>query len=117
MDQLTSHPSRIDPFQYLMETTLMLDTGYHERQKEKKPEALKSVSSHPQNSSSSPQKKKNFHSQKLEKPHSSLMNKDFKLMSSEIERRLKESLCAYCDGKSIVLRLVSKFLKTSLPNH
>ncbi|MBW0527113.1 hypothetical protein O181_066828 [Austropuccinia psidii MF-1] len=84
----------MDSLQYLMDFTLELDTRYHERQnkkshhQEKKPEASKSNSSHPQNSSSSSQKKeKNF--QKRDKPHSSLLNKDFKLMISEKERRIK----------------------------
>ncbi|MBW0581881.1 hypothetical protein O181_121596 [Austropuccinia psidii MF-1] len=104
LDQLASHPSRIDSFQDLMDITLKLDTRYHERQnekslnQEKKPEASKSSSSHPQSSSSSIQKKKkNF--QKRDKPHSSLLNKDFKLMNSEKERRIKEGLCTYCGGK------------------
>ncbi|MBW0548045.1 hypothetical protein O181_087760 [Austropuccinia psidii MF-1] len=104
LDQLASHPSKIDPLQDLMDITLELDTRYHERQnekihhQEKKPEASKSNSSHPQSSSSSSQKKKkNF--QKRDKPHSSLLNKDFKLMNSEKERRIKEGLCTYCGGK------------------
>ncbi|MBW0569145.1 hypothetical protein O181_108860 [Austropuccinia psidii MF-1] len=104
LDQLASHSSRIDSLQDLMDVTLELDTRYHERKKEKghhqekKPEASKSSSSHPQNSSSSSQKKKkNF--QKRDKPHSSLLNKDFKLMNSEKERRIKEGLCTYCGGK------------------
>ncbi|MBW0552771.1 hypothetical protein O181_092486 [Austropuccinia psidii MF-1] len=51
---------------------------------EKKPEASKSSSSHPQKSASSSQKrKKNF--QKRDKPHSFLLNKYFKLMNSEKE--------------------------------
>ncbi|MBW0484268.1 hypothetical protein O181_023983 [Austropuccinia psidii MF-1] len=56
LDQLASHPSRIDSLQYLIDVTLELDTRYHERQKEKsnhqekKSEASKSSSSHPQNS-------------------------------------------------------------------
>ncbi|MBW0503888.1 hypothetical protein O181_043603 [Austropuccinia psidii MF-1] len=86
LDQLASHPSRIDSLQDLMDVTLELDTRYHERQKdnshhqEKKSEASKSNSSHPQNSSSSShKKKKNF--QKRDKPHSSLLNKDFKSMN------------------------------------
>ncbi|MBW0587607.1 hypothetical protein O181_127322 [Austropuccinia psidii MF-1] len=90
--------------QDLMDVTLELDTRYHERQKEKshhqekKPEASKLISSHPQNSSSpSHKKKKNF--QKRDKPHSSLLNKDFKLMNSEEERTIKEGLCIYCGGK------------------
>ncbi|MBW0548153.1 hypothetical protein O181_087868 [Austropuccinia psidii MF-1] len=103
LDQLASHPSRIDSLQDLMEITLELDTRYHERQnekshhQEKKPETSKSNSSHPQNSSSSIQKKKNF--EKRDKLHSSLLKKDFKLMNSEKERRIKEGLCAYCGGK------------------
>ncbi|MBW0483978.1 hypothetical protein O181_023693 [Austropuccinia psidii MF-1] len=97
LDQLASHPSRIDSIQDLMDVTLELNTRYHEREKEKKTEASKSISSHPQNSSSSINKKKNF--QKRDKPHSSFLNKDFKLMNSEKERRIKEGLCTYCDGK------------------
>ncbi|MBW0585909.1 hypothetical protein O181_125624 [Austropuccinia psidii MF-1] len=88
LDQLTYHPSRIDSLQDLIDITLELDTRYHGRQnekshnQEKKTEASKSNSSHPQSSSSSSQKKKkNF--QKRDKPHSSLLNKDFKLMNSE----------------------------------
>ncbi|MBW0503368.1 hypothetical protein O181_043083 [Austropuccinia psidii MF-1] len=103
--QLASHPLRVDYLQELMNVTLELDTRYHERQnkkshhQEKKPEASKSNSPHPQNSSSSIQrKKKNF--QKRDKPHSSLLNKDFKLMNSEKERTIKEGLCTYC-GKSL----------------
>ncbi|MBW0548222.1 hypothetical protein O181_087937 [Austropuccinia psidii MF-1] len=103
LDQLASHPSRIDSLQYLMDVTLELDTRYHERQKErshhqeKKLEASKSSSSYPQSFSSSSHKKKNF--QKRDKPHSSLLNKDFKLINSEKERRVKEGLCTYCGGK------------------
>ncbi|MBW0577703.1 hypothetical protein O181_117418 [Austropuccinia psidii MF-1] len=104
LDQLASHPSRIDSLQDLMDVTLELDTRYHERQKEKnhyqekKLEAPRSSTSHPQNSSgSSHKKKKNF--QKRDKPHSSLLNKNFKLMNSEKERRIKEGLCTYCGGK------------------
>ncbi|MBW0567090.1 hypothetical protein O181_106805 [Austropuccinia psidii MF-1] len=88
-----------------MDVSLKLDTRYHERQKEKnhhqekKPEASKSNSSHHQNSSSSSHKKKNFHAQKRDKPHSSLLNKDFKLKGSEKERTIKEGLCIYCGGK------------------
>ncbi|MBW0580157.1 hypothetical protein O181_119872 [Austropuccinia psidii MF-1] len=98
LDQLASHPSRIESLQDLMDVTVELDTRYHERQKEKKPEASKSISSHPQNSSSSSQKKKkNF--QKRDKPHSSFLNKDFKLMNSEKKIRIKEGLYTYCGGK------------------
>ncbi|MBW0531850.1 hypothetical protein O181_071565 [Austropuccinia psidii MF-1] len=89
LDQLDSHPSNIDSLQDLMDVSLELDTRYQERQKEKnhhqekKLEASNSNSSHHQNSSSSIHKKKNFHSQKQDKPHSSLLNKDFKLKGSE----------------------------------
>ncbi|MBW0525873.1 hypothetical protein O181_065588 [Austropuccinia psidii MF-1] len=85
LDQLASHPSNIDSLQDLMNISLKLDTRYHERQKEKNhhqeknPEASKSNSSYHQNSSSSSHKKTNFHSQKQDKPHSSFLNKDFKL--------------------------------------
>ncbi|MBW0579464.1 hypothetical protein O181_119179 [Austropuccinia psidii MF-1] len=88
-----------------MDVSLELDTRYHERQKEKnhnqekKPEASKSNSSHNHNSSSSSHKKKTFHSQKRDKPHSFLLNKDFKLKGSEKETRIKEGLCTYCGGK------------------
>ncbi|MBW0479400.1 hypothetical protein O181_019115 [Austropuccinia psidii MF-1] len=87
-----------------MDITLKPDTRDHDRpkkkshHKEKKPEASKSNSSHPQNSSSLNQKKKNF--QNRDKPHSSLLNEDFKLMGSEKERRFKEGLCDYCGGKN-----------------
>ncbi|MBW0480817.1 hypothetical protein O181_020532, partial [Austropuccinia psidii MF-1] len=104
LDQLASHPSRIDSLQDLVDITLELNTRYLERKKEKnhhqekKPEASKFISSHPQNSSSSSHKnKKNF--QKRDKPHYSLLNKDFKLIISEKERRIKEGLCAYYGGK------------------
>ncbi|MBW0585474.1 hypothetical protein O181_125189 [Austropuccinia psidii MF-1] len=104
LDQLASHPSRTNSLQDLMDITLVLDTRYHERKnekshhQEKKSEASKSSSSHPQSSSSSSQKKKkNF--QKRDKPHSSLLNKDFNLMNSEKERRINEGLCTYCGGK------------------
>ncbi|MBW0558643.1 hypothetical protein O181_098358 [Austropuccinia psidii MF-1] len=104
LDKLASQPSRIDSIQDLMDITLELDTRYHERQnekihhQEKKPEASKSNSSHPKNSSSSSQKKKkNF--QKRDKPHSSLLDKDFNLMNSEKERRIKEGLFTYCVWK------------------
>ncbi|MBW0580745.1 hypothetical protein O181_120460 [Austropuccinia psidii MF-1] len=56
LDQLASHPLIIDSLQDLMDPTLELDTRYHERQKEKihyqekKPEAPRSSTSHPQNS-------------------------------------------------------------------
>ncbi|MBW0562363.1 hypothetical protein O181_102078 [Austropuccinia psidii MF-1] len=104
LNQLASHPSRIDSLQVSMEIMLELDTRYHERQnekshhQEKKPEASKSNSSHCKSSSSSSSKKKNF--QKRDKPHLSLLNNNFKLTDSEKERRIKEVLCTYCGGKN-----------------
>ncbi|MBW0541969.1 hypothetical protein O181_081684, partial [Austropuccinia psidii MF-1] len=104
LDQLASHPSRIDSLQDLMDVNLELDTRYHDMQKEKnhyqenKPEGPRTSTSHPQNSSSSThRKKKNF--QKRDKPHFPWLNKDFKLLNSEKERRIKEGLCTYCGGK------------------
>ncbi|MBW0509739.1 hypothetical protein O181_049454 [Austropuccinia psidii MF-1] len=97
LDELASHPSNIDSLQDSMDINLELDTRYHERQKEKKPEASKSNSSHLQSSSSSSHKKKT-NLQKRDKPHSSLFNKYFKLINSEKERRIKEGLCTYCGG-------------------
>ncbi|MBW0585754.1 hypothetical protein O181_125469 [Austropuccinia psidii MF-1] len=123
LDQLASHPSNIDSLQNLMDVSLELDTRYHERQKEKnhhqekKPEASKSNSSHHQNSSSLSHKKKNFHSQKRDNPHSSLLNKDFNLKGSEKERRIKEGMYTYCGGKhsleSCVKRPQNKFTQPS----
>ncbi|MBW0552436.1 hypothetical protein O181_092151 [Austropuccinia psidii MF-1] len=87
LNQLASNPSRIDSLQDLMDVTLELDTRSHERQKEKshyqdkKPETSNSNSSDPQASSSSRNKKKK------DKPHASLLKKDFKLLNSEKERR------------------------------
>ncbi|MBW0465446.1 hypothetical protein O181_005161 [Austropuccinia psidii MF-1] len=88
-----------------MDATLELVTKYHERQKEKnhhqeqKTEASKSSYYHHQNSASSSHKKNNFQVQKRDKPHSSLLNRNNKLMGSEKERRIKEGLCTYCCGK------------------
>ncbi|MBW0591591.1 hypothetical protein O181_131306 [Austropuccinia psidii MF-1] len=99
-----------------MDNILELDTRYHERQKERKPEASKSNSSHHQNSSCSSNKKK-FHSQKWDKPHSSLLNKDFNFKGSEKEIRIKEGLCTYFGGKpsleSCVKRPQNKVTKPS----
>ncbi|MBW0492336.1 hypothetical protein O181_032051 [Austropuccinia psidii MF-1] len=105
LDQLASHPSRIESLQELMDVTLELDTRYHERKKEKShhqeknPEPSSSNSFYPQNSSSSSQRKKKIF-QKRNKPHSSLFNKDFRLMNSEKERRINEGLFTYCGGKN-----------------
>ncbi|MBW0536749.1 hypothetical protein O181_076464 [Austropuccinia psidii MF-1] len=103
--RFASLPSIIDYLQDLMEITKELNTRYHERQKEKnksqeeRTEVSKSSSSNPQNSSSSRHKmKKKYHFKKRDKPHSSLFNKDHKLMGSEKERILKEGFCAYCGG-------------------
>ncbi|MBW0483918.1 hypothetical protein O181_023633 [Austropuccinia psidii MF-1] len=109
LDQLASNPSRIESLQDLMDITVELDTRYLEKQKEKshnqekKPEASKPS-----------QKKKNF--QKRDKPHSSLLNKDFKLMNSEKERRIKEGVFTYCGGKHS-LESCFKRPQKSLPNH
>ncbi|MBW0522746.1 hypothetical protein O181_062461 [Austropuccinia psidii MF-1] len=88
-----------------MDKALELDTRYHERKnekshhQEKNPEASKSNSPDPQDSSRSIQKKKkNF--EKSDKPHSSFLKKDFKLMSSEKERRIKEGVYTNCGGKN-----------------
>ncbi|MBW0486065.1 hypothetical protein O181_025780 [Austropuccinia psidii MF-1] len=104
LEELASHPSIIDSLQDLTDITLDFDTRYHEGQnekshhQEKKPEASKSNSSHPQNyTSSSQKKKKNF--QNRDKPHCSFLNKDFKLMNSEKERRINEGLYTYCGWK------------------
>ncbi|MBW0585900.1 hypothetical protein O181_125615 [Austropuccinia psidii MF-1] len=84
-----------------MDINLELDTRYHERQREKghfqenNPEASKSNSSNPQYYSSSTQKKKN-NFQDRDKPNSSFLNRDLKLMGSEKERRIKDGLCARC---------------------
>ncbi|MBW0502375.1 hypothetical protein O181_042090 [Austropuccinia psidii MF-1] len=102
---MASHPSRIDSPKDLMDVTLEVYTRYHEMKKEKshhqekKPEDSNSSSSHPQNSPSSSQKKNN-NFQMRDKTHYSLLNKDFKLMNSEKERRTKEGLCTYCGGKN-----------------
>ncbi|MBW0536922.1 hypothetical protein O181_076637 [Austropuccinia psidii MF-1] len=121
LDQLASHPSNIDSLQDLMYITLEHDTMYHERQKEKnhhqekKPEASNSSSSHHQNYSILSHKKKNFHAQKRDKPHSFLLNKHFKLKGSEKERRIKEGLCTYCGGKHS-LESCFKRPQNKLPN-
>ncbi|MBW0481453.1 hypothetical protein O181_021168 [Austropuccinia psidii MF-1] len=87
-----------------MEITLELDSRYHERQKgkknyqEKNTEVSKSSFYHHQNSSSSTHKKKNFRVHKRDKPPSSLLNRDHRLMGSEKERRIKEGFRAYCGG-------------------
>ncbi|MBW0554923.1 hypothetical protein O181_094638 [Austropuccinia psidii MF-1] len=94
-----------------MDITPELDTRHHERQKEKgshqeqKPAVIGSNSSRPPQDSSSKtphhkknQKGKQFQASK-DKPNSTLLNKDKKLISSEKERRIREGLCNYCGGK------------------
>ncbi|MBW0470323.1 hypothetical protein O181_010038 [Austropuccinia psidii MF-1] len=94
LDQLASHPGTFDTLQELMDITLELDTRYHERQKEKHgnqekkfPATGSNKSRPPQNSSSKrPHQKKNKKGNHVQsskdKPHSSLLNKDNKLIGS-----------------------------------
>ncbi|MBW0463545.1 hypothetical protein O181_003260 [Austropuccinia psidii MF-1] len=128
LDQLASHPSRIDSLQDLMDITLELDTRYHERKKEKSnfqeknPEASKSVSFNPQNSSSSNQKKNNnFNFQKRDTPRSSFLNNNFNLMEfwdeeeepEEIEKVMKVAPSPYHH----YLDVFSKVKEEELPPH
>ncbi|MBW0493044.1 hypothetical protein O181_032759 [Austropuccinia psidii MF-1] len=94
-----------------MDITLELDNRYHERQKEKfsnqekKPPVTGSNSSRPPQDSSlkRPHHKKNKKGKQFQaskdKPHSALLNKDNKLISSEKERMIKEVSFTYCCGK------------------
>ncbi|MBW0490610.1 hypothetical protein O181_030325 [Austropuccinia psidii MF-1] len=94
-----------------MDVTLELDTRYLERQKEKgynqekKPPVTGSNSSRPPQDSSlgRPHHKKSNKGKQVQaskdKPHSALLNKDNKLIGSEMERRIKEGLCNYFGGK------------------
>ncbi|MBW0525662.1 hypothetical protein O181_065377 [Austropuccinia psidii MF-1] len=72
-----------------MDLTLELNTRYHARHKannnpqEKNTESSKSKASHNQTLSSSVNKKKNYRVTKRDKPHSSLLNRDQKLIGSE----------------------------------
>ncbi|MBW0570697.1 hypothetical protein O181_110412 [Austropuccinia psidii MF-1] len=97
-----------------MGVSLELNTRYHERQKEKnhhqekKPESPKSNSPHHQKSSSSSHEENNFHSQKRDKPHSSLLNKDFKLKHSEKERT-KEGLWKSLSEDHVVFNVLHCF--------
>ncbi|MBW0552784.1 hypothetical protein O181_092499 [Austropuccinia psidii MF-1] len=113
-DQLASYPGNFDTLQELMDITLKLDTRYHERQKEKgshqekkAPVTGPSSSRLPQDSSSNrPHHKKNKRGKQFQvskdKPHSSFLNKDNKLIGSEKERRIKEVLCTCCGGKHAI---------------
>ncbi|MBW0555993.1 hypothetical protein O181_095708 [Austropuccinia psidii MF-1] len=99
-----------------MKITVELDTRYHERKKEKgshqekKPPVTGSNSSRPYQDSSSrrPHHKKNKKGKQFQaskdKPHSSPINKDNKLIRSEKESRIKEGLCTYCGGKHPIER-------------
>ncbi|MBW0549303.1 hypothetical protein O181_089018 [Austropuccinia psidii MF-1] len=111
LDKLASYPDNFDTLQELMDMTLELDNRYHERQKEKgshqekKSPVTGSNSSRPPQDSSSkrPHHKKNKKGKQFQaskdKPHSTLLNKDNKLIGSEKERRIKEGLFTYCGGK------------------
>ncbi|MBW0553377.1 hypothetical protein O181_093092 [Austropuccinia psidii MF-1] len=125
LDQWDSYPGNFDTLQELMDITLELDTRYHERQKEKgshqhkKPPVTGSNALRPPQSSSSkrPHHKKNekgkpFPASK-DKPHSSLLNKDNKLIGSKKERGIKEVLCNYC-GVNTQFKNDSRDLRKSL---
>ncbi|MBW0584756.1 hypothetical protein O181_124471 [Austropuccinia psidii MF-1] len=113
LDHLASYPGNFDTLQEMIEITLELDTRYHEGQKEngsnneKKPPVTGSIPPRlPQDSSSKRphHKKKKKHKQfqvSRDKPHSALLNKDGKLISSKNERRIKERLCNYYGGKHL----------------
>ncbi|MBW0498824.1 hypothetical protein O181_038539 [Austropuccinia psidii MF-1] len=119
LDQLASYAGNFDTLQELMDITLELDSKYHERQKEKdsyperKPPVTGSNPSRPPQDSSSTRphhKKKNKGKQlqySKDKPHSALLNKDNKLISSGEERSIKEGLCTYRGGK----HPIEKFFK------
>ncbi|MBW0540679.1 hypothetical protein O181_080394 [Austropuccinia psidii MF-1] len=102
LDQLDSYPGNLDTLQELMDITLELDTRYHERQKEKGSNQEKKPPVTGSNSSRPPHKKKKkgkqFQASK-DKPQSSLLNKDNKLIGSKKERSIKEGFCTYCGGK------------------
>ncbi|MBW0585771.1 hypothetical protein O181_125486 [Austropuccinia psidii MF-1] len=89
----------------------LLDTTYHERQKEKgshqekKPPVTGSNSSRPPKDSCSKRshhkknkKGKEFQASK-DKAHSALLNNDNNVIGSKKERRIKEGLCTYCGEK------------------
>ncbi|MBW0523350.1 hypothetical protein O181_063065 [Austropuccinia psidii MF-1] len=119
LHKLASYPGNFDTLQELMDINLELDTRYHERQKEKgshhenKPPVTGSNPPRPPQYSSlkrSHHKKNKKGTQfqaSRDKPHSALLNKDNKLISSEKERRIKEELCTYCGGK----HPIGKFFK------
>ncbi|MBW0559981.1 hypothetical protein O181_099696 [Austropuccinia psidii MF-1] len=94
-----------------MDITLKLDTRYHERHKEKgshqekKPPVTGPNPSRPPQdlSSKRPQHKNNNKGKQVQaskaKPHSTLLNKENKLIGYEKEKRIKEGLFTYCGGK------------------
>ncbi|MBW0483216.1 hypothetical protein O181_022931 [Austropuccinia psidii MF-1] len=102
-----------------MDSTLELDTRYHERHKEKgshqekKSPVTGSNSSRPLQDSSSkgPHHKKKKGKQfqvSTDQPHCSLLSKDNKSIGSEKERRIKAGFFTYCGGK----HPIEKFFKT-----
>ncbi|MBW0547371.1 hypothetical protein O181_087086 [Austropuccinia psidii MF-1] len=120
LDQLASHPDTFDSLEELMDITLNLGTRYNERQKEKgihqekNPPVTGSNSySPPQDSSSKKphhnrsKKRKNSQVSKDEL-HVALLNKDNKLIGSEKERSIKESLCIHCGGKNQIEKCFKK---------
>ncbi|MBW0480215.1 hypothetical protein O181_019930 [Austropuccinia psidii MF-1] len=119
LDTVASYPGNFDNLQELMEMTLELYTRYHERKKEKgshqekrPPVTGSNFTRPPQDSSSKrPHHKKNKKGKQFQpskdKPHSALLNRDYKLMGSEEERRIKEGWCTYCGGKNPI----EKFFK------
>ncbi|MBW0465243.1 hypothetical protein O181_004958 [Austropuccinia psidii MF-1] len=80
---LTSHPSRIVSLQDLMDITLSLDTSYNERQKEKNHFQKKKLGVSKFFKVKSKEEEKNLYFQKKDKPHSSFLNEELKLMGSE----------------------------------
>ncbi|MBW0538308.1 hypothetical protein O181_078023 [Austropuccinia psidii MF-1] len=97
-----------------MDIVLELETRDHERQKEKAGNQEKkspvngSNFSKPLEGSSSkkPHHKKNKKGKQSQaskgKAYASPLNKDYKLIGSEKERRIKEALCSYCGGKNTI---------------
>ncbi|MBW0564203.1 hypothetical protein O181_103918 [Austropuccinia psidii MF-1] len=104
LNQLASHLSNFDRLTEQMDSTLELDTRYHQGQKEKgihqekKPQLTGSNYFMPPQDSSS----KNPHHQKSkkgnnfqvlkDKTHADILHQENKLIGSEKERRIKEGL-------------------------
>ncbi|MBW0517663.1 hypothetical protein O181_057378 [Austropuccinia psidii MF-1] len=120
-NQLASYPGKSDTLQDLMDITLELDTRYHERQKEKgshqerKPPVTGSIPSRPPQDSSSkrPHHRKNRKGKQFQasedKPHSTLLNNNNKLIGSEKDRRIKEGLCTYFGGKNPIEKFFKRY--------